>query len=129
MDDLHAGSMAKEEQLVESLLMKHVEARRQDKAVPLAFRGGLFGPPPGTRDWSIVRVWSSSPPMGCRHVLLTDCQGAGWGLIKRGEGKRRRPSVHHHCMNTGPPATPSDTHVTSDYQTTWLNMHLREDLG
>ena len=88
----------------------------------LTFRGGRFGPLPGTRDWSMVRVCSSSPPMGCWHVLLT---GPVRVLVKRGEGKRRRLSVHHHCMNTGPPATPSDTHLTSDYQTTWLNMHFR----
>ena len=39
-DDLHAGSIAKEEQLVESLLIKQIADRK--KAVPLAFRGGLF---------------------------------------------------------------------------------------
>ena len=30
-----------------------------------SFGAGLFGPPPGTRDWSIVRDCSSSLPMGC----------------------------------------------------------------
>ena len=39
-DDLHAGSMAKQEQLVKSLLIKQIADRK--KAVPLAFRGGLF---------------------------------------------------------------------------------------
>ena len=58
------------------------------------------------------------------------CQGSGWGLVRRGEGKRRRLSVHHHCMNIVQPATPPDTrYVTSDYQTTWLNMHLRGGSG
>ena len=89
------------------------------KAVPLSFWGGLFGPLPGTRDWSIVRVCSSSPPMGCWHVWLTgSVRALGGVLVKRGEGKRRHLSVHHHCMNTGQPAIPPDTHVTSDYQTT-----------
>ena len=37
-DDLHAGSMAKEEQLVESLLTKQVADRK--KTVSLAFWGG-----------------------------------------------------------------------------------------
>ncbi len=54
--------------------------------------------------------------------------GGGW--FRGGESKeRRRLLVHHHRMNTGLPATPSDTHLTSDYQTTWLNMHLRGDLS
>ena len=128
----------------------HETDRRFHWAVPLAFRGGplsrsrsqtdlrqfllpfgagLSGPPPGIRDWSILRVLQPLSANGLLNVSLTDSQGAGWGLVRRGEGRRKLLSVHHHCMNNGQPATPPDTHVTSDSQTTWLNMHLRGDLG
>ena len=110
-------------------LLTKADPRLTMQPVPFAFWGGPYGPPPGTRDWSIARDCSIPPPMGRRHVL-TDRQSAGWGLAKRGAGRRRSClSVHHHRMNTGQPATPPDTHVTSNYRTTWLNMHLRGDLG
>ena len=110
---LQARSMAEEEQLVESLLIKQLPDSlkpfpdQQSSQFPLAFRGRPFsrsrsqtdlmqfllpfgvglspeadrrlasgssacrsgrafsGPPPGTRDWSIIRDCSSSLPMGC----------------------------------------------------------------
>jgi len=43
--------------------------------------------------------------------------------------KKKNLSVHHHCTNNKQPLTPPDTHVTSIYRTTWLNMHLMGDLG
>ena len=45
---LQAGSMAEEEQLVESLLIKQIaDSTDWKKPVPLAFRGGPFQPPRG----------------------------------------------------------------------------------
>jgi len=78
-NDLHAGSMAKEEQLVESLLIKQIADWKKNSSSCLL--GRAFLTTPGTRDWSIVRVCNSSPPMGCWHVLLTDSVrslGGGW---------------------------------------------------
>ena len=43
--------------------------------------------------------------------------------------KKKNLLVHHHCTNNKQPLTPPDTHVTSIYRTTWLNMHLMGDLG
>ncbi len=100
---------------------------------PPPFRDRLSpGPPLGTCHWSIVRVFrSSSPKMGGWHVFSLPLSGRSVGAgSEGGESKeRRRLLIHHHRMNTGLPATPSDTHLTSDYQTTWLNMHLRGNLS
>ena len=41
------------------------DPRLTKTAPPLPLGAGLFRPPMGTRDWSIVRVCSRSPPMGC----------------------------------------------------------------
>ena len=55
---------AKEEQPAKPLLMKPIPDSHSSQFL-LPFGAGFLGPPLGTRDWSIVRLYSSSPPMGC----------------------------------------------------------------
>ena len=70
------------------------------------------------------------------HLPFPALASLGHSLYERWTGphsergrKEKNLSVHHHRMNNEQPPTPPDTHVTSIYRTTWLNMHLMGDLG
>ena len=84
---------------------------------PLPFRRSLASKPTG----SSIQF----------HFLLsaTPSQSAGRGLVWRREGRRRTSRYTTTVRTLNMPHTPPDTHVTSIYRTTWLNMHLMGDLG
>ena len=70
------------------------------------------------------------------HLSFPALASLGHSLSERWAGtrsergrKEKNLSVHHHRTNNEQPPTPPDTHVTSNYRTTWLNMHLMGDLG
>ena len=75
----------------------HPADRRLTASSPfLAFLGARsYGPPPGTRDWSIARDCSSPRPIGCRHPSPTDTLGALGGEWFRG-GKEEEETASRH---------------------------------
>ena len=91
----HAGSMAEEEQPAKPLFTKQiadrhwavphtVDRRLTQQSLPLLFEAGLFHEA-DRRQTSC----SSSCLSGCQHIL-TDCQSAGWGLVRRGGRKKKK---------------------------------------
>jgi len=69
-----------------------------------------------------------APPRRSQSHLFAS-RPTGRGLVRRGKGRKKKLSVHHHRTNNKQPLAPPGTHVTSIYRTTWLNMHLMGDLG
>ena len=50
-------------------------------------------------------------------------------IARRGERRRRTSRYTTTARTNEQPPTPPDTHVTSNYRTTWLNMHLMGGSG